>query len=76
MLDQKQIAFIGSGVMAEAMIKGLLRQGMVAADNVVASGPRRERGQELFDRYAVRRLSCCRSSRRCSAPSSRNWAGT
>jgi pyrroline-5-carboxylate reductase len=40
--------------MAEAMIKGLLRQGMVIPDNVVASGPRPERGQELFDRYAAR----------------------
>ena len=39
--------------MAEAMIKGLLRQGMVTPDNVIASGPRPERAQELFDRYAV-----------------------
>ncbi len=54
MLTENQIAFIGSGVMAEAMIKGLLRQGMVVPQNVVASGPRPERGQELFDRYAIR----------------------
>jgi pyrroline-5-carboxylate reductase len=39
--------------MAEAMIKGLLRQGLVTPDRIVASGPRPERGQELFDRYAV-----------------------
>ncbi len=54
MLKQNNVAFIGSGVMAEAMIKGLLRQGMVKRGNVVASGPRPERAQELFDRYAVR----------------------
>jgi pyrroline-5-carboxylate reductase len=54
MLNQKTIAFIGSGIMAEAMIKGLLRQGMVTSDNIIASGPRLERGQELFDRYDVR----------------------
>ena len=53
MLNQKTIAFIGSGIMAEAMIKGLLRQGLVAEDQIIASGPRPERGQELFDRYGV-----------------------
>jgi pyrroline-5-carboxylate reductase len=53
MLDQKTIAFIGSGVMAEAMIKGLLRQGLVTPGQIAASGPRPERGQELFDRYDV-----------------------
>jgi pyrroline-5-carboxylate reductase len=53
MLEQKTIAFIGSGVMAEAMIKGLLRRGLVTPGQIVASGPRPERGQELFDRYDV-----------------------
>jgi pyrroline-5-carboxylate reductase len=53
MLNHKTVAFIGSGVMAEAMIKGLLRQGLLSPDRIVASGPRPERGQELFDRYAV-----------------------
>jgi pyrroline-5-carboxylate reductase len=54
MLGQETIAFIGSGVMAEAMIKGLLRQGLVSPDQIVASGPRPERGRELAERYAVR----------------------
>jgi pyrroline-5-carboxylate reductase len=53
MLNQKTIAFIGSGIMAEAMIKGLLRQSLVNPGQIVASGPRLERGQELFDRYGV-----------------------
>jgi pyrroline-5-carboxylate reductase len=53
MLRQETIAFIGSGVMAEAMIKGLLRQGLVSPDQIVASGPRAERGREITDRYAV-----------------------
>jgi pyrroline-5-carboxylate reductase len=53
MLEKKTIAFIGSGIMAEAMIKGLLRQGLVTPGQIVASGPRPERGQELFDRYDV-----------------------
>jgi len=54
MLKQKTLAFVGSGVMAEAMIKGLIRHGLVAPEQIVASGPRAERGQELFDRYGVR----------------------
>jgi pyrroline-5-carboxylate reductase len=54
MLNQKTSAFIGSGVMAEAMIKGLLRQSLVTPGQIVASGPRPERGQQLFDRYGVR----------------------
>lgn len=54
MLNGKTIAFVGSGIMAEAMIKGLLRQNLVTPEQIVASGPRAERGQELFDRYGVR----------------------
>jgi pyrroline-5-carboxylate reductase len=54
MLDGTRIAFVGSGVMAEAMIKGMLRQRLVVPEQVVASGPRPERGQDLYDRYAVR----------------------
>jgi pyrroline-5-carboxylate reductase len=53
MLEETTIAFIGSGIMAEAMIKGLLRQGLVVPGQITASGPRSERGQALFDRYAV-----------------------
>jgi pyrroline-5-carboxylate reductase len=54
MLNGKTLAFIGSGVMAEAMIKGLLRQGLVTPEQIAASGPRPERGQQLCDRYGVR----------------------
>jgi pyrroline-5-carboxylate reductase len=53
MLNQKTIAFIGSGIMAEAMIKGLLREGLVAPGRITASGPRPERSQELDDRYSI-----------------------
>jgi pyrroline-5-carboxylate reductase len=54
MLNQETIAFVGSGVMAAAMIKGLLREGLVTPEKVIASGPRPERGQELSERYGVR----------------------
>jgi pyrroline-5-carboxylate reductase len=54
MLTGKTIAFVGSGIMAEAMIRGLLRQELVEPSQIIASGPRVERGQELVDRYGVR----------------------
>lgn len=54
MLDKQIIAFLGSGVMAEAMMRGLLRKELVAPEQVIASGPRQERGQYLRDRYQVR----------------------
>jgi pyrroline-5-carboxylate reductase len=54
MLSGKQLALIGSGIMAEAMIKGLLRQELVVADQLIAAGPRPERGQTLAQRYGVK----------------------
>ena len=54
MLADKQIAVVGSGVMAEAVIQGLLRQELVAPANIIAAGPRKERGDRLIERYGVR----------------------
>lgn len=53
MFKDKKIGFIGSGVMAEAMIKGLLREGVVTPDQVKASGPREERGEYLSEKYSI-----------------------
>jgi pyrroline-5-carboxylate reductase len=53
MLKDIHIAFVGSGIMAEAMIKGLVGQGLLPAQNIIASGPRPERGGELAERYAI-----------------------
>ena len=53
MLEDKRISFIGSGSMAEAMIKGLLRNKLIAAERITAAGPRPERGHDLNKRYAV-----------------------
>src|SRR6185295_12417536 len=52
MLDKK-IAFIGPGVMAEAMIAGLLRKKLAKPENIIASGPREERGAELNKKYKI-----------------------
>ena len=53
MLDKK-VTFIGSGVMAEAMIAGLLRQKLAMPGNLIACGPRAERGAELHQKYGIR----------------------
>ena len=49
----KSIAFIGPGVMAEAMIAGLLNQKLSKPQNLTASGPRVERGEELRKKYGI-----------------------
>jgi len=49
-----RIATIGSGVMAESMIAGLLRAERVDADQLIASHPRVDRRDELVRSYAIR----------------------
>ena len=53
-LTDRTIATIGSGVMAEAMIAGLLRGGLVAPDRIVASHPRADRRDVLQRDYGIR----------------------
>lgn len=53
-LAKSTVAFVGSGLMAEAMIKGLLAGKVMGADRIRASGPRQERGDYLRKTYAVR----------------------
>jgi pyrroline-5-carboxylate reductase len=47
------IAFIGSGMMAEAMIRGLLSQKIVEPGQIIAAGPRPERAEKLHERHAI-----------------------
>ncbi len=56
-LTGRTIATVGSGVMAEAMIAGLIRDGLVAPDRVVASHPRPERRLELERDHGIRTVS-------------------
>jgi pyrroline-5-carboxylate reductase len=53
MADQWKIGFVGAGVMAEVMIAGLLDEGVVAADRVLASNRRASRSAELAERYGI-----------------------
>jgi len=48
------IAFIGSGTMGGAMIKGLLHQNLLPPEQIVASDVRARRGEELRQLYGVR----------------------
>ncbi len=49
----KTIAFIGSGAMAEAMISGLLRQGLAQPGNLRTADMRLERVNELHQKYGT-----------------------
>ena len=48
------VGFIGSGVMGEAMIGGLLRQGVLTPNQLIASDVLEERGRELERLYGIR----------------------
>jgi pyrroline-5-carboxylate reductase len=52
-LASHTIGFIGAGNMAEAMIRGLVRGDHVPANRITASGPRKERLDELASRYGI-----------------------
>jgi len=52
--ENKTVAFIGSGVMAEAMIGGLLGKSLLTSDQIVASDAREDRAHELTARYGIR----------------------
>lgn len=53
MFTDKKIAFIGSGTMADAMIRGLLAQKSVTPEQIIAAGPRVERGERLKAQHGV-----------------------
>jgi len=56
-LADRTIATVGSGVMAEAMIVGLLRGNLVTPDQVVASHPRAERRDSLARTHGIRTVA-------------------
>lgn len=56
MFTNRVIAFIGPGVMAEAMIAGLIRKGVAPAGALVAAGPRPERLEQLRQQYGITTL--------------------
>ena len=53
-LDNTTVSFIGAGAMAEAMIAGALKGGLLAPEQVYVSHPRAARRDELHGRHGVR----------------------
>jgi pyrroline-5-carboxylate reductase len=54
MFTDKNVAFIGSGIMGEAMIRGLLTQNIVKPDQIYAADPLPSRLDDLRERYGIR----------------------
>src|SRR5688572_13122298 len=52
-LAKAKLAFIGCGVMAESIIAGLLKKGLVAAQQIAASHPREARRSHLSEKYKI-----------------------
>jgi pyrroline-5-carboxylate reductase len=52
-LSNCRLAFIGCGVMAEAIIAGLLRQKLVGPEQIVGSHPRQTRREEMHVKYGI-----------------------
>lgn len=52
-LHESTIAFIGSGAMGEAMIKGLLTRELIAADHIIGSDPVAPRRDYIATTYQV-----------------------
>jgi pyrroline-5-carboxylate reductase len=52
-LSNVKLGVVGTGVMAEAMIAGLLHQQLLSKQQIVCSHPRSERRAELEQRYGV-----------------------
>ncbi|HQU85780.1 MAG TPA: pyrroline-5-carboxylate reductase [Pyrinomonadaceae bacterium] len=53
LLQNSKLSFIGCGVMAESIVAGLLRQNLVDAAQVSASHPRKNRREELENKYRI-----------------------
>jgi pyrroline-5-carboxylate reductase len=53
LLVEGKITFIGAGVMAEAMIAGVIRDGVAPAECIIAASPRLKRGNDLRKKYSI-----------------------
>jgi pyrroline-5-carboxylate reductase len=67
-LQYARLAFIGCGVMAEAIIAGVLRRQLVTAEQIVGSHPRSARREELYAKYGVQMLESNREAALAAHP--------
>ncbi|HEX9269793.1 MAG TPA: pyrroline-5-carboxylate reductase [Candidatus Limnocylindria bacterium] len=56
-LRNQRLAFVGGGVMGEAMIRGMLDRHLVPPSRILVTGPRRERRVELAKRFGITALA-------------------
>jgi len=61
------VPFVGPGVMAEAMIQGLIARARMPSSRILVSGPRRPRLGEFSQRYGVRTTENNREAARASS---------
>jgi pyrroline-5-carboxylate reductase len=54
MLKNVQVTFIGGGIMAEAIVKGLLGKNLVEPARIVVAEPRTDRCEELREKYGIK----------------------
>ncbi len=52
-----KLGFIGGGRMGEALIQGLLKSGIIAAENILATDPVADRRAYLADTYGVNTMT-------------------
>jgi pyrroline-5-carboxylate reductase len=57
-----QLSFIGAGVMAEAIIAGLLKDSLVSPGQIIGSHPRSNRRAELEAKYGIRTVESNREA--------------
>src|SRR5256714_11623393 len=57
-----RLSFVGVGVMAEAMIAGILRRQLVSRGQIVGSHPRPARRDELQTQYGIRMVESNREA--------------
>jgi len=60
--ESLRIGVIGSGVMSEVMIKGLLDLQVVPPERIWAAGPRSDRAEELNKRYGIHGIGANRDA--------------
>jgi pyrroline-5-carboxylate reductase len=68
-LSNCRLAFIGCGVMAEAIVAGLLRKELVGSDQIVGSHPRAARREELYTKYGIEMFEQNREATLAAYPS-------
>ena len=67
-LANTRLAFIGLGVMAEAIAAGLLRKGLVTPKQMVGSHPRAARREELYAKYGIQMFDANREAVEAAYP--------